>query len=243
MALRVVQVFLLALWTAFFIWLLTFGQTYLARLLHPRLWWLLFAGAGITMVFLLVTLSRCWRGGPLAHISLRWQWPSLMILLLPMLYVYPLGTARLDSNAFNRLATRTNGGFAQGELIPESLEVVPFAQEGSEGQRDISLTRLYAQQKLYLGKSVEVVCQLLKDDALPEGLSICYRFTIFCCAADARPVFVFLNSAQSLAQYATDDWLRVQGFLSVHEHNGLRTLQIQPEHIQQVEEPLFPFVF
>ncbi|NLZ18472.1 MAG: hypothetical protein GX087_12225 [Desulfobulbaceae bacterium] len=240
MPLRIAQTCLLALWAAFFFWLLSAGQPHLARILHPRLWWLVAAGAGIVLLFFFVNLGRMRRS--CATVSLWWQWPALAIMLVPIAYAYPLGQARLNSDTFTRLAMRAQGGFAQGETMPGSLDVSslndPVADQG-----DIPLTRLYAKQERYLGKPVEVVCQLLKDDALPDGLSICYRFTIFCCAADARPIFVFLKPNETLRSQKTDDWLRVQGELSVHENNGLRTLQVQPERVEKVKEPSFPFVF
>lgn len=241
MAVRAVQCLLLLVWAVFFSWLLTAGQAHLARLLHPRLWWLPAVGAGIVLVFLFVNLGplRSSRGQGL----LRWQWPRFAILLVPVLYTYSLSSARLDSAAFSRLALRPQDGFVQGGVMPGSAPVPALPGDGSGDRGDIPLTRLYAQQEQYLGKPVEVVCQLLKDEALPDGLSICYRFTIFCCAADARPIFVFLQPDEALENHGTDAWLRVRGVLAVYENKGLRTLQIQPEHIERVKEPAFPFIF
>ncbi len=241
MAMRTLQSLLLAVWAAFFCWLLSAGQAHLARLLHPRLWWLVAVGAGIVLIFLFVNLARLpasrGQGG------LRWQWPGLAILLVPVLYAYPLSGARLDSGAFSRLALRPQDGFVQGETMPGSEEIPALRQLDSGDERDIPLTRLYAEQEQYVGKPVEVVCQLFKDASLPHDLSICYRFTIFCCAADARPIFVFLRPSEALAGRKSDDWLRVQGVLGVYENNGLRTLQIEPERVEAVREPAFPFVF
>ena len=245
MPLRIVQTCLLALWAGFFIWLFSAGQPHLARILHPRLWWLVAAGAGIVLLFLFVNLGRMRASRATtshATVSLWWQWPALMILLVPMLYAYPLTKARLNSDTFTRLALRAQEGFAQGETMPRSLDVSSL-NNPVPSQPDIPLSRLYAEQEQYLGKAVEVVCQFLKDEALPDGLSICYRFTIFCCAADARPIFVFLKPQQALEPLSTDDWLRVRGELSMHDNNGLRTLQIEPEQVEKVEEPALPFVF
>lgn len=243
MPLQIAQTGLLVLWAAFFLWLLGAGQEHLARLLHPRLWWLVIAGLAIISVFFVVNVGRLRRTRAQSRrISLWWRWPTLAILLLPMLYAYPLSKARFNSDTFNRLALRAQEGFAQGETMPGSLDI-SSVKGNDTNQRDIPLTRLYAQQEQYLGKPVEVLCQLLKDDALPDGLSICYRFTIFCCAADARPIFVFLKPTEALQSHATDVWLRVRGVLSVHDNNGLRTLQIEPEHIEEEKEPASPFVF
>lgn len=240
MGVRMVQCLLLLVWAVFFFWLLSAGQTHLARLLHPRLWWLPAVGGAIILIFLGVNLGRLRSGR--GQGLLRWQWPRFAILLVPVLYIWPLGSARLDSDAFSRLALRPQDGFAAG-LMPGSAPIPPLPGGSSGGGGDIPLTRLYAEQERYVGRPVEVLCRLLKDDSLPDGQSICYRFTIFCCAADARPIFVFLQPDEALAARNTDDWLRVRGLLGVYENKGLRTLSIQAEHIEQVEEPAFPFVF
>lgn len=129
MASKLIQAGILAAWAVFFLWLVGFGQQELARLLHPRLWWLVLGGSIVLILFLAVVLSRL--TAPTSTGLLRWQWPSLVILLVPLLYFAPMKQARFDSQTFrSRSASfhtldETEGGkSASGDSTATALNTV-----------------------------------------------------------------------------------------------------------------------
>ena len=62
---RLLQAGIMGAWATFFTWLFAVEQPTLARLLHPRLWWLVLAGAVVLLIFLGVALRtvRNWDRG------------------------------------------------------------------------------------------------------------------------------------------------------------------------------------
>lgn len=235
---KILQCLLLALWAGFFLWLVVFGQLHLARLLHPKLWWLVVCGAVVLLLFLVVNWNR-----PAATAqgeALRWRWPIFLILLLPLLYGIMLPTARFDGQTFaHRVVQAADGSSVQsGQAGPADEEEEEEGEEISE----VPLTRLNAEVERYAGKNVEAVCQVLRDPQLPEDLMICYRFLITCCAADARPVFVFVKkTTQPFPE--KDTWVRVKGRLDRYENRGFTIPMITVDTLTVAKEPAFPFLF
>ena len=227
---------ILALWTGFFAWLTTAGQQYLARLLHPKLWWLVICGAIVLLLFLVVNLRRPRASS--GQVSLWWRWPTLLILVVPLVYCTMLPAARFNSQTFARRALQdAEGVAAPGFVAPQGEE-----SEAEKGATEVSLTRLNAEAASLAGQEVEAVCQAMSDAQLPAGLIICYRFRITCCAADAQPVFIFVEKKQG-AVPANDAWVRARGRLSVYAHRGYAIPLITAESITSEKEPAVPFLF
>jgi putative membrane protein len=188
---RILKSCVLAAWIVFFAWLVTYGQSSLARLLHPQLWWLVVCGAVILVLFLAVNLTRPAVEQPNPNM-LRWQWPSLIILLVPLLYWVPVHEARLNADTFLQRSLRTADGLLIPGFIEKSVNGEAWEDETSG---EVSLTGLYRNSDQYLDEEVEVVCRLLHDPQLLEEFLVCYRFRISCCAADALPVFVLIQTS------------------------------------------------
>ena len=198
----------LSAWSLFLVWLIAFGRGDLARLLHPRLWWLVVCGAIVFLIFLArqtIGLSR--------HPTISentWQWPSLLILLLPLLYFSQIPAARFNNDTFKtRNLSTANDGLQEEKPMdkpePGTIPAIPTDQPG-----EVGLMKLYTEQQKFLGKEVSVVCQTFVDDRLPENTAMCYRYMMTCCAADARPLFIFLQHPKTLA-IKSDKWIKTQG--------------------------------
>lgn len=229
----------LTAWVGFFIWLITYGQSSLAHLLHPQLWWLVACGAVILLLFLAVNLTRQPAALSAAPGSLRWQWPSLVILLVPLLYWLPMYEARLNADTFLQRSLRTGDGL----LIPGFIEKSANGEAWEfETSGEVSLTGLYRNSDQYLNEEVEVVCRLLHDSQLPEDFLVCYRFRITCCAADALPVFVFLDPTEDTG-LADDNWVRARGRLTLYTRHGFTIPLIIDATLTTTSEPAFPYLF
>ena len=234
---KIGQCVLLALWAGFFLWLIGFGQPYLARLLHPKLWWLLGCGAVVLVLFFAVGCTRSTVSGGAA--SLKWRWPSLLILAVPLLYGSLLPTARFDARTFAQRAVQVPEETALQEVGDQAAAA---GEDEVADAAEVPLTRVNAEAAQYAGKEVEAVCQGMRDPQLPDDLMICYRFLISCCAADARPVFVLVKRTEQTFP-ANDAWVRVKGRVSLYESRGFRIPMITADTLATVKEPAFPFLF
>ncbi len=229
---KIVKIVLLGVWASFFIWLVSPGQKHLARLLHPNLWWLVICAAVILLIFLAVHCRRLVTGRQ--NITFLWQGPSLIILLVPLLFFFQFQNARFDADTFSKRSISTAEGFRQGEMMPSG------AKEES-GSSDIPLTQLFFNNDKYLGKEVEAVCRTFVNDRLPQGIAMCYRYVMTCCAADARPIFIFIEHPEEMV-IENDKWVSVKGILSMKKNSEIEVPVISAESLEYVEEPLFPYL-
>jgi uncharacterized repeat protein (TIGR03943 family) len=235
---RFLQAGIMAAWAAFFLWLFVFNQPALARLLHPRLWWLVLGGAIVLMLFCCVALSRLTSPEPAG--PLRWTWPSYLVLLVPLIYFWLMQSARFDSQTFIDRSTSP----IDTAIAVQDEEENQAASDSTDATAPIeaSFGQIVQDPQQYAGRKVEVLCQALTDTRLPEDQFICYRFRITCCAADGQPVFVFVNR-QTLPAPAKDAWVRVRGKLSTRTVDNISLPFVSAEEILTEAEPAFPFVF
>jgi uncharacterized membrane protein YcgQ (UPF0703/DUF1980 family) len=69
-----------------------------------------------------------------------------------------------------------------------------------------------------------------------------YRFLINCCAADALPLSIALDSDQTGA-FANDQWVEVAGIFDLQQINGKPVPIISMPRIKPVEAPAVPYLF
>lgn len=230
---------LLLLWAGFFLWLILWGQPALARLLHPKLWWLIICGAVVLLLFLGV---NAWQPAAAfnAKTALRWRWPFLLILVVPIAYSTMLSSARFSGQTFHQRVLSDSSG----ALLPmdggNSNEGI--SEPSTTSGEETPLTRITAQAEQMAGTEVETVCQILRDQQLPQDTMICYRFQVTCCAADARPVFILVRSGNH-SPPGNDTWVRVRGLLSLQKNQGVTLPLLTAQTLTVVPEPAFPFLF
>lgn len=241
-ALQISKIVILAEWALFFGWLVTYGQSSLGRLLHPNLWWLVICATVILVLFLAVNLRRQVASSQQNNFWLRW--PSLIILLVPLLYYIPAQKARFNAATLEKRAIQTESGFIPGDIAekaPANNDYPPPLAE-RDAPSDIPLTRLSTSPEEYLGKEVEVICKSFIDPHLPDDLFMCYRYLITCCAADAMPVFLFVKHPGAKA-VKNDVWVRVKGPFSLIENAKVQVPSLQTDSILYIDEPPIPYLF
>ncbi|MDO8945868.1 MAG: TIGR03943 family protein [Desulfocapsaceae bacterium] len=240
--LQIIKLMILAEWACFFGWLVSYGQSSLNRLLHPNLWWLLICAAIILMLFLAVNLQR--QITPSRQGEFWLQCPSLLILLIPLLYFIPAQQGRLNATSLEKRGIQTNTGFIQGNIATDTAanDSYPPLLEKKKAPSDIPLTKLAMNPDEYMGKEVEVVCKTFIDPRLPDDLFMCYRYLITCCAADAMPVFLFIKYSEAKS-IKNDSWIRAKGPFSLIENAKTTVPSIQSDSILYIDEPPFPYIF
>jgi len=241
MTLRLLKILTLFLWSLFLAWLLTFGKNDLSRLLHPRLWWLVACGALLFFIFFIrQTLSiRSHR----AHPGTSRQWPALLLLCLPLLFFLQIPGARFTSDTFQlrRLSSTTLDS-------PDDSIVATVPSPGTDETTaadptgEVSLLQVYSKQEQYLDTEISVRCQTFVDDRLPENTVMCYRYLITCCAADARPLFIFLQHPKTLA-IENDAWISTRGKMTLIQNDNISVPALEIKDVLYVDEPAFPFLY
>lgn len=231
MILRILNIILLSVWAIFLFWLLTCGRGDLVRLLHPRLWW----GLGIAVVVLvlfivsLIFSNRHTKSDK----PILMEFPGMLTLLVPILYFSIAAEARLgEASLQNRVIQSDNGMYLNN--LP-SFEI--FDETQSSG---MIFSEILRKPKDFEGQQVEVVCQSLVNEKLPENVAMCYRYMITCCAADALPAFLFLSHKGKM-EIENDRWVQINGSLSIIRNNGMEFPSIEIEALEYVEEPAFPW--
>jgi uncharacterized repeat protein (TIGR03943 family) len=234
MILHLLKAITLLIWAAFLFWLFFAGQDHLIRLLHPRLWWLVFSGAIIFLLFLVLHISR--KPAPQNKNETLLRLPAIVLLSLPLLFFFQAKDARFDQRTFMNRGLQGDHGFIQGG-IPK----VP-GEKRTVQKSEISVMDLIREYDKYQDSEVELVCQTFVDSRLPANLSMCYRYLITCCAADAMPAFIFLRHPETLA-ITNDAWVKVKGHVALIESQEATVPALEIKTVTYVEEPDFPWVF
>ncbi len=115
----------------------------------------------------------------------------------------------------NLLEQQGNTGYTEDDLLVED-GVIIMNSDTFYG----CLETIYADVDTYLGREIEVVGFVLKDNAgLEDGEFVCARLVMVCCAADMVPVG-FLCRYDDAAELEEDSWLTVRGFINTTDYEG-----------------------
>ena len=241
MTFQLLKIFTLLLWSLFLASLLTFGKNDLSRLLHPRLWWLVACGALLFFIFFIRKTLSFRRHSP--HPGASRQWPALLLLCLPLLFFLQIPGARFTSDTFQmrRVSSTTLDApdYSMDTAVP-----TPGTDEtaAADPAGEVNLLQLYSNQEHYLDTEIAVRCQTFVDERLPENTVMCYRYLITCCAADARPLFIFLQRPKGLA-IKNDAWISTRGKMTLIQNDNISVPTLKIEDVLYVDEPDFPFLY
>lgn len=243
--------FVFATWTGFLIHLLA-SQRYVA-FLRPEFGLLLAIAHFIAMGFMLAAMIRPKAAGMGISAILR-----ALVLLVPVLYAMVMPDTMLGNRAFkNRFIGTTNGTIGrQDQSVRSSREAEnnPDALSPSgkiesarqETPQERTILEIFLNPNSYKGQRVIVTGMILRDEQLKAhfggmGTAV-YRFLITCCAADALPLAIALDSDQADA-LANDQWVQVDGIFDLQQINGKPVPMVSKAKIRPVEAPAVPYLF
>ena len=155
------------------------------------------------------------------------------VLIFPLVYVLvaqeqPLGSQALGKRFFE---PRYLERFAAG------------GRGGMEGESpQVTLLDILQNFKAYEGRKIKTLGMVYRDDTVPPGHFLVFRFMIVCCAADAMPAgaLVFSGEADSFEQ---DTWVSVEGVLGLKQVGDLIFPLIQADRITRIDPPKDPYLF
>jgi uncharacterized repeat protein (TIGR03943 family) len=225
----------LTAWTLGLALLLGFGRYSL--FIRSTLWPLVLCNILILSLFLIAMLLRPVHGAA-RPVSLT-AWVRGGMLLLPLLYMGSLvfGSAASGLNSF-ALQKRSLGLGAASDFnsIPDSSDT-----SAVNTNAPISLGEVAWHMHRLAGTRVITEGRVSVDDSLPPGQIVIFRFVIICCAADAMPVEVVVQSPKTSA-LKPDDWIRVSGILKTEQKDGNTVPVIMADQIDPIPTPDDPYL-
>ena len=104
-----------------------------------------------------------------------------------------------------------------------------------------SLLRLVLDSKPYQGRRVTTMGMAYWDEKVPGHTFFCYRLTMYCCAADARPVGVLVeyDKPKTLKK---GDWVRVEGTVGFGTFKDQRVTKITADKVTPTAPPADPYL-
>jgi putative membrane protein len=215
---------------------LLLGMGRYALFIRATLWPLLLASLIILVLFVLATIAR--GGGGAGKISAT-GWLRGGMLLLPLLYLCSLlsGAAASGLNSF-ALQKRSIGLNAASDTLGAGSDAdTPELTPGSI----INLGSVARHLSGLAGQQIVTEGRVWRDDTLPDGQIVIFRFVVVCCAADAMPVQAVVISPKT-AGFKNDDWVRVSGALQIEEKDGDRIPVIRADKIDPIPPPEEPYL-
>jgi len=231
--------------------------------IHPR--YILF-----TVAFNAVSLVACglgfvltvWRMGtapsksgtavasPGSVSSLGWR-PSFTVLVAGLVLVaaYALPARTLSSDTadqrsanFNSIEAQPSGSGAGSGAGSDTLTLFGAATSRLNVAEWAKAFNLRSNPDAYVGKEVDVVGFVFHPKGTPEDVFYVSRFSVTCCAVDARPIGlpVYLPGWQE--EFEEDSWVRVTGSFTETEEEIAEPVIVAPENIEPTEQPEDPYV-
>jgi putative membrane protein len=180
------------------------------------------------------------------------------VLLVPILYSMVMPDAMLGNQAFKkRFVGTTNAAVgrkyqsmpaSQGTEADPDLPRPPGDIEGARQERsqERTILEIFLNPNFYNGHQVIVTGMILRDDQLKPYFggrnTAVYRFWINCCAADAQPLAIALDSDQTEA-FANDQWVQVEGTFELRKINGKLIPIVLKPRIKPSKAPSIPYLF
>jgi uncharacterized repeat protein (TIGR03943 family) len=179
-----------------------------------------------------------------------------LVLLLPVLYLFTMPNSMLAGNAFkNRFVGLSkdwedqsgkaveNGAGRDPDLAsPNGNDV-----NGLQGRPlERTILELFLKPESYKGKRVTFTGMIMRDEVLKQYFAgrdtAIYRFLITCCAADALPLAIAVDSNQASA-FANDQWVQVDGVFNLGQGSDKPFPLVENATIKHVKAPKLPYLF
>ena len=221
------RMLVLALWSGFFAWLLISGEVY--RYIGPRTRWVVLLGA---VMLGLGAAAQAWSQRSAGDV--KWSANEILALaafMAPLAVIVLIPRPSLGSEAAARKSTGLVGASsfvpvpqANGEI---SFPEIAYASESPDYATTVGI---------FDGFEIKLTGFVTHPDGGRDGTFALTRFETFCCAADAVPYSVTVDSGDE--NYPEDSWLTISGAL-VNEGNEY---VLRAERIKETEEPDNPYI-
>jgi uncharacterized repeat protein (TIGR03943 family) len=181
-----------------------------------------------------------------------------LVLLVPVLYSTVMPDTMLGYQAFKKRFI----GSANGAIGPQSQPMPSY--QGAENNPDVAsppgeikdihkeapqeltILAIFLKPNFFKGQRVIVTGMILRDEQLKPYFggrdTAVYRFLINCCAADALPLAIALDT-DSADGFANDQWVQVDGIFELQPFNGKPVPMLLKANIRAVDAPAVPYLY
>jgi len=181
-----------------------------------------------------------------------------LVLLVPVVYAMLMPDTFLGNQAFKKRFIGAGHG-AIGRQAPTMLssqgaennanaasplgEIEGFSQKAPQER---SILEIFRRPNQFRGQRVIVTGMILRDEQLKPHFggrdTAVYRFMINCCAADALPLAIALDTDQADA-FPNEQWVQVDGIFDIQQINDKPVPIVSNPRIKRVETPAVPYLF
>ncbi len=248
-------------WLTVIVKLLVTGES--SYFLRPEFTYILALG-GLTLLFFLI--FACLSDSSSKHSMGNFL--HLAIMLLPLFYYLNAQGEFLGRQAYAKrqtglptIASSTADQIQDTEdssiLLEDNEEVIDVPTDDMQiyqnpaqfdrNTDELTILDLYDDPDDFIGKSVTVKGMIHKDDEdiaqeFGRNIPLLFRFVITCCAADAIPAGLLIDSS-NYSNYQEGDWVEVQGIFASIDHNGENIPIIKTPTLTKTEAPENPYLY
>jgi uncharacterized repeat protein (TIGR03943 family) len=232
-------------WACAFLYL-TVSQRYVA-FLRPEFGLLLGLSCLLALGFGISSAMRT-RGGavdfPFVLRALTILTPVLFLVLIPETH---LGNYAFRNRYVGYHAPADAGRAESGSVSKGRTAAIPEKGGGSGGEAaEQTILEVLQNPKAYEGRPVSFSGMILRDESLKQDFggrdTLVYRFLITCCASDALPLAIVLDSAPAAA-FQNDQWVQVKGTFELLEINQKQLPFVARAVVTPITAPKFPYLF
>ena len=162
--------------------------------------------------------------------NIKAVWLRAAILSVPALFLWAVYGQSLGTHALTQKA------FDIDEIL--SLPQTPLEHPASSDSAAIpvSLLDLFKDSEKLESKRITTEGMVFRKDTTAENTFKLFRFAIVCCAADALPLSISVNSKES--HYLENEaWVKVEGKLKIIRKNGRQMLCIDADAVDAIPTP------
>ena len=160
-------------------------------------------------------------------------WLQAAILIVPAIFLWTVYGQSLGSHALTQKAFDTDA--------IDSLDSLPQTPLEDVSGPDLtvmpaSLLDLFKSSEKFEGKFVTTEGMVFNKDPIAADSFKIFRFAIVCCAADALPLQISVNSEKS-RNFENETWVRVEGKFKTNKNSGRLVLSIDAQTVQVIPTP------
>ena len=166
------------------------------------------------------------------------------ILSLPLLYMLFAQGASLDSYAFEKRNIQSLLGIPMEVLESHQAGDISSTDQLPSTEGDVvpaTLLSLFQSPLLYQDKSIITTGMVYRDLSLPENQFMLFRFSVACCAADAIPLAVKIETQDSLT-IENNIWVQIKGRFDLDKKNNTVMPVIRNAKVEKTLTPQRPYL-
>lgn len=210
------------------VWMLISGNY--TSFLHPRFWPFLLAATIIIALYISAILAGKWMK---FSVITNQKIVSFLVVLTPLFVLYTVVGQGMGVHAFSKKVI--NSDQSALPFLKDLADQEPGDKKTNTGN-EYSILDLAVKGKQLNGQRVITKGLTYVDANVPKDHMLLFRFAMFCCAADATPLWIIVK-AENLEPLKNETWVKVEGVLKTGKIRGKDTLVIHADTIEKMETP------